>query len=183
MQALPMIAQAASVVGTMVSMSAAQSQAKYQAQVAENNAKLAEINANETLRRSQIDAQIQDQEAQAEIGSIVAAASASGFDLNVGSTALRRRTAENLAGRDRAFMIQEGEDNARAYRQQGENFRADAKATRYGGKLQSFSALLNGISSFPNLLSDAPKVAPSTAKVYSTNRYTVRPRPRPVVTF
>lgn len=168
MQALPIISGVASAVGTVVSMQAAKAEGEYQAQVAENNRRIAEQNAIDTLKNTQAQARIQDQDARRQLDAIIASASASGLSGLVGSTALRVRTGEELAQRDRAFTMDAGEKQATGYRQQAENFRSEGEAARWGGQMRSFSALIGGISSFPSLISDAPKVAPAKSKALDT---------------
>lgn len=164
MQVLPIISGIASVAGTVMNMSAARAEGEYQAQVAENNRRIAEENAQETLKATQAQARIQDIEARSQLGAMIAAAGASGLSGLVGSNPLRVSTAQKLAQRDRAFTVDAGEKQAKGYRQQAENFRSEGEAARWGGRMRSFSALIGGISSFPSLISDAKKVGVAKSK-------------------
>jgi hypothetical protein len=168
MQVLPMVlgglvanttffTTAASVIGAFGSVAAG----RYQAGVANNNAKIAENNEAKATNEAAIAAQIQDQEATQDIGSILSEQGASGLDVGVGSGALRRKSASELAARDRGFTIFKGQSESDAYKQQAEGFRSDAKVAKRSGILEAGTSLL----SMPNFLGDAKRVGKTTTSI------------------
>lgn len=168
MQALPLLfaggkglATVASIAGTAVSGFAAFSQAQYQSRVAANNAAVAEQNAVRARQEAAIHAQDQDLQASMEIGQMLAAQGASGLSLGVGSMGLRRKSAEELAAKDRGYTIYAGETKAAAYGQQAEDFRAESSAASSAGK---FGLLGTAIGFGDSLISRATKVNAKTAR-------------------
>lgn len=145
----------------------------YQANVATMNAQIANQNATQALQESAVQSQMQDQEAQQQMGLMLASMSSSGLDIGVGSGALRRRTAEELASRDRGFGAYQGQREATAYRQQAAGFQADASSARIGGLLGGASSLLD--LSFPNMVKDASAVNPKVKNSFNS----IRPRRNP----
>ena len=159
---------AAAGIGALSSLAAGQ----YQSRVALANAKIAEDNAKSIREIALLDAQRGDQDAQSTLGAIIAQASASGLDIGVGSTALRRRSAEVLAGRDRIQTVYEGQRQAAGYQQEANNYRAEAKAAKTSGLLGAFTSALS-FDGGGSLIGSSTAVSPATA------RRIVRPRPNP----
>jgi hypothetical protein len=177
MQLLPAALSSSSVIGNIAAGLGAVTSVMsgmYQANVATMNAQIARQNAAQVKQESAVQSQMQDLEAQQEIGALLSQGASSGLDIGVGSGALRRRSAEELAARDRGFTAYQGQREAVAYKQQEAGFEAEAGAKRMGGILGGMSSLLD--LSFPNLVKDASAVSPKIkAKVVGN----VRPRRSP----
>ena len=138
-QAIPAIAAVASnsavtttlaVASTAVGTYAAVNEANYRSQVARNNAVIAEENRLRTLEETAINAQEQDLAARAEIGALLAQQGASGLSMGVGSMALRRKSAEELAAKDRSRITYEGQTVANQYEQQREDFKEESRMAK-----------------------------------------------------
>lgn len=123
MYALPIIS---AIVGTVSTVSSAM----FQAQVAKNNAVVAENNANRSVQEAAVAAQEGDQAANADLGQMLAQAGASGLTLNTGSMGLKYKSASELAARDRGYTIYKGASEAAGYRQQANDFRTEAGGAR-----------------------------------------------------
>lgn len=159
-QAIPAIVAGASTASTAISAAsavvgtvAAVGEARYRSQVATNNATIAEANRVRTLEETGINAQEQDLAAQADIGAMLAQQGASGLTMGVGSMGLRRKSAGELAAKDRSRIVYAGQTEANQYGQQRDDFREEAKMARregnfaiIGGALDVGSSLVGGAS-------------------------------------
>jgi hypothetical protein len=96
-----------------------------------------------------------------EIGQMLSAQGASGLSVGVGSMGLRRKSAEELAAKDRGFAIYAGDSKAAAYQQQAADFRAESSAARGAGR---FGLLGTAIGFGDSLISRATKVNMKTAR-------------------
>jgi hypothetical protein len=141
----------------------------YQSRVAKANAAIAQQNAAKAVQTAHQQAQIGDQEAAQDIGAMMAQAGASGLSLGVGSSALRRRSAEELAARDRGFTVYAGEMEAAGYKQEAANYRSEGRNALGGGMLDAFSSVLSS----PSLISSSAKVSPSVMKKLGSNPFTL----------
>lgn len=139
---------AASVGGAVLTGVAGYQSAKFQSQVAENNALIAEQNRQLAITESAIEAQRTDEEALKELGAMLADQSASGLLLSSGSHALRRKNLSELAARDRGNIIYEGEARGRRYAQQGQDFRTEAAGAKSRGRFALFEGALGVGNSF-----------------------------------
>jgi hypothetical protein len=179
MQAIPLAlasmsaATAVTTASAVVGGIAAISSARYQSQVAQNNATIATQNAERTRFETQVANQEQDQAAKADIGQLLASGGASGLALGVGSMGLRRKSAEQLAARDRAYTDYAGATRAAGFEQQSNDFTASASAARSEG---IFGALGAGLDIGGSLISGASTVNPATASRITGS---TRPRARP----
>lgn len=126
-------------VGALSQMQAA----SYQQAVAENNARIAEENARRAVEDSQRETVDFGEEARQEIGALVAAQSASGLSLDVGSSLLRRRAGERLAKRDSDRLREAGNLRAQGFNQQAADAKAEAKLA---SKRRGFALLGGGLS-------------------------------------
>lgn len=168
MAAISLAATAAStVVGFMGSMQqgrAAQAQANYQAAVSRNNAQMAEWQAQDAIKRGQIEEDQHRRKVSQFIGTQRVGFGASGFDLGdetavdiLGDTAAMGEydalTIRNNAARE-----------AWGYRVQGSNYTAEAnlqtmrgQAARSGAMWQGVGDLLGGAAKFGSNYSTAAK--------------------------
>lgn len=135
--ALTIAATALSAAGMVAQGNAAASAARYQGQVAQNNALLADWNARQSAKdqaiaeenakragyAAQERAQQQDRAAAEQIGEVQAAQAASG--LRGGSPARVLDTMRELAGIDRLQVRREGDSQADAFRAQARGFEVE----------------------------------------------------------
>ena len=173
LSALGVSATAATTASAVVGGIAAISAASYKAKVAQNNATIATQNAERTRFETQVANQEQDQAAKADIGQLLASGGASGLALGVGSMGLRRKSAEELSARDRAYTTYAGETRAAGFQQQANDFTSSASAARSEGV---FGALGAGLDIGGSLVSGASTVNPATASRITGS---TRPRARP----
>ena len=175
-QVIPLIMAGATAAGPMALISAGLGAVtsimagNFQAKVANNNATIAEQNATRVRQEAATQAQMQDIEASQEIGALLAQSSSSGLDVGVGSGALRRKSAGELAARDRGFTIYQGQVAGDAFKQEAANFRSEAKSAKIGGFLGAATSLFDLTG--PNLLGDAAK----------TGKSGIRPKRNPIYT-
>jgi hypothetical protein len=162
MFALPIISVASTLIGGVVSFmgaqqqaSAAQASANYQAQVAKNNAKIAEDNAAYSRQAGVAETEREGMKTAQVVGAELAGQSASGIDLTTGSpTDVVRGTREG-ARLSTLNLMQNAELRARGYNIEASNQQAEAGlATMRGrqaataGTVGGFSSLLGGATSF-----------------------------------
>jgi hypothetical protein len=138
------VSTAGAAFGTMANMQAA----SYQSQVAAENARRAEESARREVQRSQIEQVDYAQDARSQIGSLVAALSASGFDIGSGTPALQQRALRRTAQRDAERIREEGVTRAGALRDQRADFEADSSMARRRRGFSLFSGFADATSSF-----------------------------------
>jgi hypothetical protein len=99
----------------------------YQAQVAKNNSKIADQNAQSASDAAQAEQVRSDRESAELEGQQLAIQSASGLNL-MGRTSVAVRDSSHAVGREAAVDIQKaGASEARGFQQQAANFRGQAK--------------------------------------------------------
>jgi hypothetical protein len=134
---------ASTVVSATGAMAAAESEAnmfKYQQEVANMNAQIAEDNAKRARDVAQVNQQDQDNQAAAFLGEQLAIQSASGVDLGSRSSLGSRKASRAVARRDALNVIQAGELNA--YNSLTDKVNFDAQAAQAG--MAADNALLKG---------------------------------------
>jgi hypothetical protein len=160
--ALPFVALASTVIGTGVSImgsmqqaSAAESSAKYQAQVARNNQIIAEQNASYARQVGQAETETSGMKTAAMVGSAVAAQGASGLDAASGSPVDVVRGTREIGRFDTLNLVRNAELRARGFDIEASNQGAtaklsDATAKQAGvaGLYSAGSSILGGASNF-----------------------------------
>jgi hypothetical protein len=152
------------VVGTVAGMASAMSQASYNSKVAENNAIIADQNAQEAILDSQKEAQQRGLAAQAEMGDLLANQAASGLNLGSGSYALARKSQAELAARDTEIVTADGRRRAENYQQQATDFRSEAAQQKAAGR---WSIIEGGLGIASSAVSGATRVNKIKAKRYA----------------
>jgi len=144
-----------SFIGSQQQAQAASSAANYQAQVAKNNQKIAEDNANYSRQAGAAEAEAQSMKQRATVGAIVAGQAASGIDPTTGSPSDVSRSARELGRLDLANTMQNAELRARGYDVTASNegasaglFKMQAANAQTAGGIAGFSSLLGGASNF-----------------------------------
>ena len=161
--AAPIVAAAATVIGTGLSMaqqsqqaSAQAGMANYQAQVARNNRMVAEWNAQRALQQGQVDEQNQRFKSAALLGSQRAALASQGGDVDSGSPLDIQADTARAGEYDAQTIGNNAALKAYGYRVQGANAGAEANLDDYKAA-STMSALPYGIGS--SLLGGAKSLA------------------------
>lgn len=152
-----------SAIGGATTLVAGQQQARFAQAMALRNAQIAEDNAKQAKERAAAEAQEADVAARGELGALLSEAGASGLNLNQGSVAGRRRSLEQLAAKDRGFIVAGGEAEAFRERQRAEDYRAEGRQARSAGSFRAVGDVL-GIGS--TLISGAARVNRLRARQY-----------------
>lgn len=132
--AIPVITMAATVaagavsaVGAVQQSQAQQGQAKYQAAVARNNQIMAKRAADEARERGRVDELNQRIKTRQLVGRQRASLAANGIDVGSGSAIDLIEDTFKIGETDALTIRANAEKDARAYLQQGENFRGEAR--------------------------------------------------------
>jgi len=138
-----LIAAAAGVnaVGSVVSGIGQKQVLDYQAQVADQNAKLAEDQAQDSIQNTNLEAQRRYRDLAQTKGRQVAAMAANGIDLNFGSAADIQRDTAATGAEDLAQIYKGGNERTKGFEINAFNSRAEATGDRARGK----GALIDGI--------------------------------------
>jgi len=138
-----LIAAAAGVnaVGSVVSGIGQKQVLDYQAQIADQNAKLAEDQAQDSIQNTNLEAQRRYRDLAQTKGRQVAAMAANGIDLNFGSAADIQRDTAATGAEDLAQIYKGGNERTKGFEINAFNSRAEATGDRARGK----GALIDGI--------------------------------------
>lgn len=147
-----------SAVGTGLSIASTLAAGNYQNKIAEQNAKIANENADRAIHQSQIEAQRQDALTLGMIGEQEAIQSASGLSLTGRSQILTRKNARELGRLDALNVAQAGERDAY-------NFRLDAQNQLNAGTLAKSSAAGNALGSFLGFAANTPTLVGGSRSV------------------
>ena len=133
----PFISAGASLAGGAVGFL----QANYQAQVANNNAQIAQMNANRALEQGGVDAQDSDLRNKTLLATQETQQAASGVSLAGESAIKTRNSARAIGSRDTQAVYSAGLVKNADYNVQKDNFKADASAAGISG----ISSIIGGI--------------------------------------
>lgn len=150
-----LVGGAVSAIGQMQQQQAAQAQANYQAQVAQNNKIIADQNAAYSRQAAAAQEARQNEKTAALIGAARAAQASNGLDVNVGSALDVQSSAAMLGQLDAASIRSAGERQARAYEDQGRGFQDQAGLYA----LQANAAAPSALSLFGSILGTAGAVS------------------------
>lgn len=144
-----------SAAGTAYGGLAANAQGKYEAKVAEQNAKLTAEQGRDAIERGRIEQQRLDREYSQTAGAQRAAMAANGVDLGFGSAAGVQQDTAMMRGEDRAALDRNIHNEVRGLDINAANYRSQAQASRMKGKNQMIGSfisaggtLLSGASQF-----------------------------------
>lgn len=138
--------------GQLVGGAAAQNAANYRAQVASNNAQIAEQNADYAIAAGQQKASTESLKGAAIGGKIKAAQAASGVDVNTGSPVAVQESQREGAKLDAETVLANAEMQAYGYRSQATSFKAESVLDKAGGDAAMTGAMIGATGS---LLSSA----------------------------
>jgi hypothetical protein len=162
--ALPAIALAATATSAVVGAGAAvesgiaqKRAADYQAQVASNNAIIANDNANAAIATGNQQLQAAQEQAAQHQGMIRAVMGAGGVDLNSGSALRNQEGVAEVDQLNQATITSNAARSAWNYRNEGADFTAQSnldtaqgQQAMTGGIMSGFSSLLSGAGQFSN---------------------------------
>lgn len=144
-----------SAAGTAYGGMAANAQGKYEAKVAEQNARLASEQSRDALERGQIERQRLDREYSQTAGAQRAAMAANGVDLSYGSAAGVQQDTAMMRAEDRGALDRNIYNEMRGLDINAANYRSQAQASRMKGKnamigsfISAGGSLLSGASQF-----------------------------------
>jgi hypothetical protein len=151
----------ASLAGASAQSGAIDAKGQYEAQMYEQNARFAEINADDALKRGAEAAQQQLKRGAEVQGSQRAALAAQGIAIDSGSAADIQADTAALAAQDAMKIQNNAWREAWGYRVQANDYRGKAELTKLGAKTDSANTLLaggmkaaaftaDGISKLPN---------------------------------
>ena len=124
---LAIIGAAVSAVGSIASGFATAANAKYQGQVARNNAIIAQQNADYAHKAGQVNAQAESLKAAQRGGMIKAAQAANGVDVNTGSNVDVQESDREKGQLDTQTVLHKADLQAYGYRTQATNYEAQAR--------------------------------------------------------
>lgn len=142
--------------GSILQGVAAKRAAEFRAGIAEMNRRVAEINAERSLQRGQIEAQEFDMESLAFLGTQLATQGASGVSVSSGSHASARKAARTLARIDARRIVENSRVEAFQHRVTGAGLEAEATLARREGRQSLLAGFINAGSS---LITGASRVA------------------------
>lgn len=174
----PLIAAGASLAGGVLGFM----QANYQAQVANNNAQIAQMNANRALEQGGVDAQDSDLRTKALLATQETQQAASGVSLGGLSAVQTRNSARSLGNRDSQSVYTAGLTKNNDYLNQKTNFEADASAASLSG----ISSLVGGVAGAVGAAARSPHLNSLISGASSTanpGRFVPVPRPSTLSTY
>lgn len=144
-----------SAAGTAYGGMAANAQGKYEAKVAEQNARLTAEQGRDAMERGRIEQQRLDREYSQTQGAQRAAMAANGVDLSYGSAEQVQQDTAMMRGEDRAALDRNIYNEVRGLDINASNYRSQAQAARMKGKnamvgsfISAGGTLLSGASQF-----------------------------------
>ena len=153
--ALPAIGAVAGLAGTAVSVAGAMqageaqaANARYQAQVARNNAQIAQQNAAWTMQSGETSAATQGAKGKAAIGELLAAQGSNNVDVNSGSSADVRTSAQALADLDTKTIMSNASRTAFGYQVAASSDNAQAGLYTQEANQAESAAPINALGSF-----------------------------------
>jgi len=134
MTVLAAASAAVSAIGSIEGGYAAQNAADYQAQVARNNAQIAEQNAVYATQAGRAAAENQSRKGAAQVGQIKVAQAAGGVDVNSGSAEDVQVGQREVNQLDTETVLNNAQLHAYGYRTQATNFQAEANLDTMKGE-------------------------------------------------
>lgn len=145
---LPLIIASAAVTagGKVMSGIGQSNQYKYQASIDDQNARLANSQAQDAILNTNLEAQRRRREQSQGDGQRLAAMAANGVDLNFGSAVDVQRDAAMIAGEDVAQIYKGGNEKARGYEINAFNYKSSSAANREKAKGAMTQGIFGAVS-------------------------------------
>lgn len=159
------IGTALSVGGAIMGGVSAMQQAKYQAEVAKNNAKVAQDNANRETTATQQRILQSDNELAALAGEQLATQGASGLSTGGRTQFLTRKQTKTIGRQDALNINEQGTQTSRNYLQQAADFRSEANMAKSAGR----NAMLQSVIGAAGSLVGTSKSTSSTSAMAMKN--------------
>ncbi|MBB3453883.1 hypothetical protein FHT86_002139 [Rhizobium sp. BK313] len=153
---LGIVGAATSAVGSVFGGIASANQANYQAEVAKNNAKIAEQNATQATEAGEAQAQAESEKGAQVAGGIIAAQAANGIDVNSGSAVDVQQSQREESKLDTNTVMHNAELSAYGYRTQSTNYQAQAELDKTQAAEAPIAAAIGATGSF---LSNASSIS------------------------
>ena len=160
------IGTAAGITGGVMSGVQANNQAKYQAEIARQNAKTAQMNAEQKRQEGIEEARLTRMKNLQKIGSQQAAMAANGFDVGEGTAVDVIEDTATMGELDALTIQYNKETQAQAYEAQANNYQNQANLDIISGRNAMRAGMINGVTSGMNSLASTASVA---QKWYSPN--------------
>ena len=133
--------------GAIQQANAASASANYQAQVNQNNAILAERNAEDARKRGEVEAQEHQRQVSALRGRQTAAMAANGVDITSGSPLNILADTSQMGALDTKTIRNNAQREALGYESQGMNFKAEAGLNRMQAKSAKTAGMIGAVGS------------------------------------
>lgn len=159
------IGTALSVGGAIMGGVSAMQQAKYQAEVAKNNAQVAQDNANRETTATQQRILQSDNELAALAGEQLATQGASGLSTGGRTQFLTRKQTKTIGRQDALNINEQGTQTSRNYLQQAADFRSEANMAKSAGR----NAMLQSVIGAAGSLVGTSKSTSSTSAMAMKN--------------
>jgi hypothetical protein len=144
---LPILAGGVMAAGQLYSGLAANAQGKYEANVAEANAKLEAERARDSIERGRLEARDLYRDVGRVKGEQTAAMAANGIDLGYGTALRFQQDTAMLAQEDAENLYRNIHERTRGHDINASNFRAEAKAARQRGKAAMVGSVFSAAGS------------------------------------
>lgn len=155
---------ASAAIGTVSAVQATnaqEAQYEYQAKVAKDNERTAQINATEARQKGIEDARLKRMKTLQQVGALQTAQAANGIDISTGTSLDLIEDTKTMGELDAMNSIYDAERTARNYEIQAGNFSnqseielASSKNSSSAGKLNAFGTALEGVGKTSSLVSD-----------------------------
>lgn len=151
-------------IGTVSAVQSAQAQEaqyEYQAKVAQDNEKIAQMNATEARQKGIEDARLKRIKTLQQVGALQTAQAANGIDISTGTSLDLIEDTKTMGELDAMNSLYDSEKTARNYEIQAGNFANEAsmdiissRNVSSAGKLNAFGTALEGIGESSSMVSD-----------------------------
>jgi len=148
-------------VGSVVSGIGQKQVLDYQASVADQNARLAEDQAQDSIQNTNLEAQRRYRDLAQTKGAQTAAMAANGIDLNFGSAVDLQRDTAATGAEDLAQIYKGGNERTRGFEINAFNYRSEAQGDRARGSGALIDGIFNGLGTALGGASQAVKMAQS----------------------
>ncbi|MES1971780.1 MAG: hypothetical protein V4472_04920 [Pseudomonadota bacterium] len=137
---------AISATGAVLGGIGAQQQANYQAGIADQNARLANEQARDSIDNTNLEAQRRYRDLAQTKGAQTAAMAANGVDLNFGSPAAIQKDTAMIGAEDIGQIYKAGNERTKGFEINAFNYRSEAAANRAKGSAALVQGIFGGLS-------------------------------------
>ena len=138
---LTIAATAVAATGKIVAGQGQAKQYRYEAQVADQNARLANAQARDSIENTNVEAQRRYRQLSQTKGAQIASMAANGVDLNFGSAVGLQRDTAMIGAEDVGQVYKGGNERTKGYEVNALNYRSQAA----GGRAKATGAIINSV--------------------------------------